>query len=142
MTLSLAATLSPAPSAREVIAELHPTPRILSLSDLLVNATSIGLYPNVNEKPNPYSDSIGKGAYVRDVANLAFTPFLREAERVLSRPFGGETPSHQCGTVRFGDDPAASCLTARYANGVRLVMDFLPNPFGDRAPQYLSLIHI
>ena len=31
-------------------------------------------------------------------------------------------------------EPTATCLTARYANGVRLVMDFLPNPFGDRAP--------
>ncbi len=33
-------------------------------------------------------------------------------------------------------DPGATLLNARYANGVRLVMDFLPNPFGDRAPQY------
>jgi predicted dehydrogenase len=33
-------------------------------------------------------------------------------------------------------EPTAACLNARYANGVRLVMDFLPNPFGDRAPQY------
>jgi choline dehydrogenase-like flavoprotein len=31
---------------------------------------------------------------------------------VLSKPFGQETPSHQCGTVRFGDDPATSCLDA------------------------------
>jgi choline dehydrogenase-like flavoprotein len=29
---------------------------------------------------------------------------------VLSRPFGADTPSHQCGTVRFGDDPATSVL--------------------------------
>jgi choline dehydrogenase-like flavoprotein len=29
---------------------------------------------------------------------------------VLAKPFGQETPSHQCGTVRFGDDPATSCL--------------------------------
>lgn len=29
---------------------------------------------------------------------------------VLSKPFGQETPSHQCGTVRFGDDPATSAL--------------------------------
>ena len=29
---------------------------------------------------------------------------------VLSRPFGIETPSHQCGTVRMGDDPAHSAL--------------------------------
>ncbi|RQP21771.1 GMC oxidoreductase [Piscinibacter terrae] len=29
---------------------------------------------------------------------------------VLARPFTVETPSHQCGTVRFGTDPAASAL--------------------------------
>ena len=29
---------------------------------------------------------------------------------VLSRPFDRRTPSHQCGTVRFGHDPAGSAL--------------------------------
>jgi choline dehydrogenase-like flavoprotein len=29
---------------------------------------------------------------------------------VLSKPFGTDTPSHQCGTVRFGRDPATSAL--------------------------------
>jgi choline dehydrogenase-like flavoprotein len=29
---------------------------------------------------------------------------------VVSKPFGMETPSHQCGTVRFGSDPATSAL--------------------------------
>ena len=29
---------------------------------------------------------------------------------VLARPFGEDTPSHQCGTARFGDDPATSAL--------------------------------
>jgi choline dehydrogenase-like flavoprotein len=29
---------------------------------------------------------------------------------VLTRPFGRRTPSHQCGTVRFGDNPATSAL--------------------------------
>jgi choline dehydrogenase-like flavoprotein len=29
---------------------------------------------------------------------------------VLSRPFDRRTPSHQCGTVRFGKDPATSAL--------------------------------
>ncbi len=29
---------------------------------------------------------------------------------VLAKPFGIETPSHQCGTVRFGTDPATSAL--------------------------------
>ena len=29
---------------------------------------------------------------------------------VLSRPFGIDTPSHQCGTVRMGSDPAQAAL--------------------------------
>jgi choline dehydrogenase-like flavoprotein len=29
---------------------------------------------------------------------------------VLTKPFDMETPSHQCGTVRFGSDPATSAL--------------------------------
>jgi choline dehydrogenase-like flavoprotein len=29
---------------------------------------------------------------------------------VLSRLFDGRVPSHQCGTVRIGDDPATSVL--------------------------------
>jgi choline dehydrogenase-like flavoprotein len=37
---------------------------------------------------------------------------LREVgfSAVLGRPFGLDTPSHQCGTVRFGDDPASAPL--------------------------------
>ncbi len=51
-------------------------------TDVLVNATSIGLYPNVNDKPDVDYDSIGKGVYVQDVIpNPAFTPFLQEADR-------------------------------------------------------------
>jgi len=51
-------------------------------SDILVNATSIGLYPNVDDKPNIDYDSIGEGSYVQDVIpNPSFTPFLREADK-------------------------------------------------------------
>jgi shikimate dehydrogenase len=51
-------------------------------TDILVNATSIGLYPNVDAKPNIDYDSIAKDMYVQDVIpNPAFTPFLREADR-------------------------------------------------------------
>ncbi len=55
--------------------------RIPEGTHILVNATSIGLYPNVDDKPNIDYDSIGKGVYVQDVIpNPAYTPFLREAE--------------------------------------------------------------
>ena len=32
--------------------------------------------------------------------------------------------------------PSETNITARYANGVKLVIDFLRNPFGDRSPHY------
>ena len=51
-------------------------------TDILVNATSIGLYPNVNDKPDIDYDTLAPGLFVQDVIpNPAFTPFLREAER-------------------------------------------------------------
>jgi shikimate dehydrogenase len=50
-------------------------------ADILVNATSIGLYPNVDEKPNLDYASLRQGLYVQDVIpNPAYTPFLKEAE--------------------------------------------------------------
>ena len=38
--------------------------------------------------------------------------FIKRAgfSMVLSKPFGEDTPSHQCGTIRFGDDPATAAL--------------------------------
>lgn len=51
-------------------------------SDILVNATSIGLYPNVDDKPNIDYDTLTPGLYVQDVIpNPAFTPFLQEADK-------------------------------------------------------------
>ncbi len=51
-------------------------------TEILVNATSIGLYPNVDDKPDIDYDTVTPDMYVQDVIpNPAFTPFLREAER-------------------------------------------------------------
>ncbi len=51
-------------------------------TDILVNATSIGLYPDIDAKPNIDYDTVTKSMYVQDVIpNPAFTPFLREADR-------------------------------------------------------------
>ncbi len=50
-------------------------------TDILVNATSIGLYPNVNDIPNIDVDTILPSMFVQDVIpNPAITPFLRAAE--------------------------------------------------------------
>ena len=51
-------------------------------TDILVNATSIGLYPNITDKPDIDYDTLTKAMYVQDVIpNPAFTPFLQEAEK-------------------------------------------------------------
>ncbi len=50
-------------------------------TDILVNATSIGLYPNINDIPNIDLDTILPSMFVQDVIpNPAITPFLRAAE--------------------------------------------------------------
>ena len=50
-------------------------------TDILVNATSIGLYPNVDDIPNIDLDTILATMFVQDVIpNPAITPFLRAAE--------------------------------------------------------------
>ena len=50
-------------------------------TDILLNATSIGLYPNVNDIPNIDLDTILPTMFVQDVIpNPAITPFLRAAE--------------------------------------------------------------
>ena len=54
---------------------------IPSGTDIVVNATSIGLFPNIDEKPNLEYDSITDQMIVCDVIpNPPRTPFLREAE--------------------------------------------------------------
>ena len=50
-------------------------------TDILVNATPIGLYPNVDDIPNIDLDTILPHMFVQDVIpNPAITPFLRAAE--------------------------------------------------------------
>lgn len=50
-------------------------------TDILINATPIGLYPNVDEMPNIDANTILPSMFVQDVIpNPAVTPFLRAAE--------------------------------------------------------------
>ncbi len=44
------------------------------------------------------------------------------------------------GTVPLEYEPAENCIVARYANGVRIVMDFLDTPFGNRDPHYRTAL--
>jgi choline dehydrogenase-like flavoprotein len=64
-------------------------------------------------------------AKARDVFRAAGYPI------VLTRPFDRRTPSHQCGTVRMGTDPATSaldvfCRTHDHANLFVVDAAFLP----------------
>jgi shikimate dehydrogenase len=49
-------------------------------TDILVNATSIGLFPNIHAKPDINYDSISSKMVVCDVIHTPMTPFLREAQ--------------------------------------------------------------
>jgi predicted dehydrogenase len=37
-------------------------------------------------------------------------------------------------------EPTPTAIVGRYANGVKLVMDYLKTPFGDRAPNYITAL--
>jgi shikimate dehydrogenase len=58
-------------------------------TDLLVNATSVGLFPNVHDKPEIAYDSVGPGMVVCDVIIAPSTPFLDEARRRGARTLDG-----------------------------------------------------
>lgn len=56
--------------------------KVPSDTNILVNATSIGLYPNIDQIPNVDFETITMDMYVQDVIpNPAYTPFLKEAEK-------------------------------------------------------------
>ena len=55
--------------------------KIPSVTDILINATSIGLFPDINEKPDISYDSIKDNMIVCDVIPSPTTPFLRESHK-------------------------------------------------------------
>jgi shikimate dehydrogenase len=65
-------------------AELAPWPGRYAVpegTEILVNATSIGLFPNVHDKPDIDYETITDGMVVCDVIHTPTTPFLAEAEQ-------------------------------------------------------------
>ena len=59
-------------------------------TDIVINATSIGLFPDVEARPDIDYGSIGKGMTVCDVIpNPPITPFLREAEKRGAKTIDG-----------------------------------------------------
>lgn len=88
-----------------------------------VSARAIDFYAMSEDIPHPESRIMVDGErivlqWVRTnwPAHLMLVKKLKQALKaagfpiVLSRPFDKRTPSHQCGTVRMGDDPALSPL--------------------------------
>lgn len=59
-------------------------------TDIFVNATSVGLYPNVNDKPNVDYDTVTTNMVVTDVIfNKPHTLFLQEAEKRGAKTING-----------------------------------------------------
>jgi len=89
----------------------------------LMSRRSVDWYAMSEDLPNPDSRVTVEGEQIRldwkrsnwsahDGLVKAFRQRLRAAGYpiVLSKPFDRRTPSHQCGTVRIGSDPATSPL--------------------------------
>ena len=68
----------------------NDTYRIPPETDILVNATSIGLFPHAEQKPDIFYDSIPKGSIVCDVIpNPPETQFLKEAQSQGAKTLDG-----------------------------------------------------
>ena len=65
--------------AKAIFIEWQGTYSIPSDTNILVNATSIGLFPKVHEKPDIDYESINSEMIVCDVIHTPMTPFLKEA---------------------------------------------------------------
>lgn len=77
----LATLLNDRTETNALFVEWKAAYRVPEHTDILVNATSIGLFPNVEAKPEILYESITKDMIVCDVIpNPPHTPFLQEAE--------------------------------------------------------------
>ncbi|MDR1389549.1 MAG: shikimate dehydrogenase [Treponema sp.] len=93
-------------------------------TDMLINGTSVGLYPNTNQKPNIDYSTIKRNMIVCDVIpNHPHTLFIREAEKRGCRTFDGLTMIVNQGVLGF-----------RFWTGmdapVDVMMDALKKEFG------------
>lgn len=71
-------------------------------TNILINATSIGLYPNVNEKPDIHYDSVTESMIVCDViTNDPHTLFLKEAEKRGAKTIHGLNMMVNQGAINF-----------------------------------------
>ena len=77
-------------------------------TDILVNATSIGLFPKVRERPDINHDSIHSKMVVCDVIHTPMTPFLKEAQNRGAKIVDGRGALRVCQLMRAELGVAAS----------------------------------
>jgi choline dehydrogenase-like flavoprotein len=110
----------------------------------LMSRRSVDWYAMSEDLPNPDSRVTVEGGRIRLdwrrsnwTAHEGLVKTFKERLRaagypiVLSKPFDRRTPSHQCGTVRIGSDPAVSpldpyCRTWEHPNLFVVDASFLP----------------
>lgn len=79
----------------------HPV-EVPADTDIFVNATSVGLFPNVNEKPDVNYDTVTSNMVVSDVIfNDPHTLFLQEAEKRGAKTVNGLGMLVNQGAVNF-----------------------------------------
>lgn len=94
-------------------------------TNILINATSIGLYPNVNEKPDINYDSVTGSMLVCDVIpNHPHTLFLKEAEKKGAKTIHGLNMIVNQGAINFtlwtGKDAPIDVMTKAMSEEFRL----------------------
>jgi shikimate dehydrogenase len=96
-------------------------------TDIVVNATSIGLFPNVTDKPNLEYDTITDKMIVCDVIpNPPRTPFLREAEARGAKTLDGLGMLVYQGAIAFK-------MWTGHDAPVQVMRDALEQVFGGQA---------
>lgn len=85
----LADLLASKTSAKAQFIEWRGTFSIPDGTDILVNATSIGLFPNIHDQPDINYDTINSRMVVCDVIHTPMTPFLDEARKRGARIVDG-----------------------------------------------------
>jgi choline dehydrogenase-like flavoprotein len=95
----------------------HNTSCLMGMMPFTVNHTQFTKTLGVNDFYNATADYPFPMGHIQLLGNIqepmirsAVPTMPRWAGRLISRPFGIETPSHQCGTVRMGLDPATAAL--------------------------------
>jgi shikimate dehydrogenase len=82
LALSLVDILKQETNAEAVYKPWDGKYKVPAETNILINATPIGLYPNVDDKPNIDYETVRPNLFIQDVIpNPAFTPFLAEAKK-------------------------------------------------------------